>query len=243
MPTPRELLAAAKARDHRGHAAPRPRPSSAAPRFLDVRERDEYDQGAMPRRGPRPAGPAGVQRRRAPPRQGRARRHLLRRRRALGVRGARTLQELGYTDVVSMAGGFNRWKDDGLEFEVPRTLSRRPARPLPAPPAAARGRRAGPAHGCSTPRSSCSARAGSARPRPSTSPRRASARSASSTWTSSTPRTCSVRSCTTSTAVGERKVDSAKKTLTAMNPDVERRDLRRPPRRRTTCCRSSTATT
>jgi sulfur-carrier protein adenylyltransferase/sulfurtransferase len=36
---------------------------------------------------------------------------------------ARTLQELGYRDVVSMAGGFNRWKDEGLDFEVPRTLT------------------------------------------------------------------------------------------------------------------------
>ena len=33
-----------------------------------------------------------------------------------GVRSAfaaKTLQELGYTDVVSMAGGFGKWKDEG----------------------------------------------------------------------------------------------------------------------------------
>ena len=33
-----------------------------------------------------------------------------------GVRSAfaaKTLADLGYTDVVSMAGGFNRWKDEG----------------------------------------------------------------------------------------------------------------------------------
>jgi molybdopterin/thiamine biosynthesis adenylyltransferase len=43
-----------------------------------------------------------------------------------GVRSAfatRTLQELGYSDVVSMAGGFNRWKDEGRDWRVPETLS------------------------------------------------------------------------------------------------------------------------
>ena len=28
---------------------------------------------------------------------------------------AKSLQDLGYEDVVSMAGGFNRWKDEGRE--------------------------------------------------------------------------------------------------------------------------------
>jgi sulfur-carrier protein adenylyltransferase/sulfurtransferase len=36
---------------------------------------------------------------------------------------ARTLQELGYTHVSSMAGGFGKWKELGLPFVVPRTLS------------------------------------------------------------------------------------------------------------------------
>ena len=35
----------------------------------------------------------------------------------------RDLQELGYQDVRSMAGGFNGWKNDGLPVEVPRTLT------------------------------------------------------------------------------------------------------------------------
>jgi hypothetical protein len=55
---------------------------------------------------------------------------------------------------------------------------------------------------------------------PSTWPRPGWAPSASSTWTWSTPRTCSARSCTTWTGSAMRKVDSAKKTLTAINPDV-----------------------
>ena len=36
---------------------------------------------------------------------------------------ARTLGELGYTNVASMDGGFNRWKDLGYAFDVPKALS------------------------------------------------------------------------------------------------------------------------
>jgi molybdopterin/thiamine biosynthesis adenylyltransferase/rhodanese-related sulfurtransferase len=35
---------------------------------------------------------------------------------------AKTLEELGYTDVVSMKGGFNRWKDEGRDWQTPRVL-------------------------------------------------------------------------------------------------------------------------
>jgi len=44
-----------------------------------------------------------------------------------GVRSlfaAEDLQRLGYRQVVSMAGGFGRWKAEGLPFEVPRGLDR-----------------------------------------------------------------------------------------------------------------------
>ena len=43
-----------------------------------------------------------------------------------GVRSAfaaKTLQELGYTDVVSMAGGFGRWKDEGRPWKLPVALT------------------------------------------------------------------------------------------------------------------------
>ncbi len=36
---------------------------------------------------------------------------------------AKTLIELGYSNVVSMDGGFNQWKDEGREWVVPATLS------------------------------------------------------------------------------------------------------------------------
>ena len=43
-----------------------------------------------------------------------------------GVRSAfatKTLAELGYSNVTSMDGGFNRWKDEGRAWEAPNTLS------------------------------------------------------------------------------------------------------------------------
>lgn len=43
-----------------------------------------------------------------------------------GVRSAfatKTLMELGYTNVTSMDGGFNRWKDEGRSWAAPKTLS------------------------------------------------------------------------------------------------------------------------
>jgi sulfur-carrier protein adenylyltransferase/sulfurtransferase len=36
---------------------------------------------------------------------------------------ARTLHELGYTKVQSMAGGFGAWKRNGYDFELPRVLT------------------------------------------------------------------------------------------------------------------------
>ena len=42
-----------------------------------------------------------------------------------GVRSlfaAEALQRLGYSDVRAMAGGFNRWKNQGLPFDIPRAL-------------------------------------------------------------------------------------------------------------------------
>jgi sulfur-carrier protein adenylyltransferase/sulfurtransferase len=36
---------------------------------------------------------------------------------------AKTLAELGYTDVVSVKGGFNKWKDEGRDWRVPQGLS------------------------------------------------------------------------------------------------------------------------
>ena len=36
---------------------------------------------------------------------------------------AKTLQDLGYTEAWSMDGGFNKWKDEGRPFEIPKVLN------------------------------------------------------------------------------------------------------------------------
>lgn len=90
--------------------------------FLDVRELEEYEQGTIPGSTFLPRG------------------HLESKIEnqisdhaapivvycASGVRSvfaAKTLQELGYTNVVHMAGGFGRWKDQGRPWITPATLS------------------------------------------------------------------------------------------------------------------------
>ena len=90
--------------------------------MLDVREADEYKQGAIPEsihisrgmlevsiesRIPNKATPIVVFC-------------------AGGVRSAfaaESLSTLGYIDVVSMDGGFNKWKDEGRDWSVPISLT------------------------------------------------------------------------------------------------------------------------
>ena len=89
---------------------------------LDVREPDEYEQGALPdalhiSRGHLEAQiEARIVEKTAP---------------VLvycagGVRSAfatKTLHELGYTNVVSVAGGFQKWKDEGRAWRTPAVLT------------------------------------------------------------------------------------------------------------------------
>ena len=90
--------------------------------LLDVREPDEYEQGAVPGalhipRGNLESNIEGRVPDRSTPLLVMC---------AGGVRSAfaaKTLDELGYTDVVSIAGGFNRWKDEGRDWSTPQTLS------------------------------------------------------------------------------------------------------------------------
>src|SRR4051795_7711890 len=89
---------------------------------LDVREPDEYEQGAIPDalhipRGQLESSIEGRVTDRATPLIVHC---------AGGTRSAfaaQTLAQLGYTDVVSVAGGFNKWKDEGRDWRVPRGLS------------------------------------------------------------------------------------------------------------------------
>ena len=89
---------------------------------LDVREPDEYEQGALPNALHIPRGHLEAQI------EGRAvdRDQTIVVYCAGGVRSAfaaQTLQELGYTDVLSVAGGFGKWKDEGREWRKPVTLT------------------------------------------------------------------------------------------------------------------------
>jgi molybdopterin/thiamine biosynthesis adenylyltransferase/rhodanese-related sulfurtransferase len=89
--------------------------------FLDVREADEYAQGAIPGAMHIPRGYVELQI------EGRVqdKSQPIVVYCAGGVRSAlaaKALGDLGYTDVVSMAGGFNKWKDEGRPWSAPRTL-------------------------------------------------------------------------------------------------------------------------
>ncbi|MBA3983332.1 MAG: molybdopterin-synthase adenylyltransferase MoeB [Acidimicrobiia bacterium] len=89
---------------------------------LDVREPDEYDEGALEGAMHIPRGHLESQ----------VENRLTDKNTPVvvycagGVRSAfaaRTLGELGYTDVVSMDGGFGRWKDEGRPWTKPVTLT------------------------------------------------------------------------------------------------------------------------
>jgi adenylyltransferase/sulfurtransferase len=92
------------------------------PVVLDVRERDEFEQGYIP-------GAIHIARGNL---ESRVERAIPDRDTpvvvycAAGNRSAyaaRTLEELGYRDVVSMAGGFSAWKAAGGRWSLPQTLT------------------------------------------------------------------------------------------------------------------------
>ncbi len=89
---------------------------------LDVREPDEYEQGALTNVVHIPRGHLEAQV------EARISGHdtPIVVYCAGGVRSAfatKTLGELGYTNVVSMAGGFGRWKDEGKPWKKPASLT------------------------------------------------------------------------------------------------------------------------
>ena len=90
--------------------------------FLDVRETDEWSQGHVPEALFIPRGFLELRiEEKVPDREREIVVYC-----AGGTRSAlaaRSLQDLGYRNVTSMAGGFGRWKEAGLPFTVPRALS------------------------------------------------------------------------------------------------------------------------
>jgi molybdopterin/thiamine biosynthesis adenylyltransferase/rhodanese-related sulfurtransferase len=123
MPSFRELLAATRAEVREVDTALadelRRRPKAVV---LDVREPDEYEQGAIPGAVHIPRGTleSSVENR-ITDKSAPVIIHC-----ASGVRSvfaAKTLSEMGYQDVVSVSGGFNKWKDEGRDWAAPRKLS------------------------------------------------------------------------------------------------------------------------
>jgi molybdopterin/thiamine biosynthesis adenylyltransferase/rhodanese-related sulfurtransferase len=122
MATFRDLLSAAKAEINEVDTAGAADLIAKGSLVLDVREPDEYDQGALPGALHIPRGHLEAQ----------VEGKLLDKTASVvvycagGVRSAfaaKTLQELGYTDVVSMAGGFGKWKDEGRAWKTPVVLT------------------------------------------------------------------------------------------------------------------------
>src|ERR687892_643668 len=119
MPSFRELLAATKSEIREVDTATadelRQRPGAVV---LDVREPDEYEQGAIPGAVHIPRGTleSSVENR-VTDKSAPVIVHC-----ASGVRSAfaaKTLTDIGYEDVVSMTGGFNKWKDEGRPWAAP----------------------------------------------------------------------------------------------------------------------------
>ncbi|HKP17510.1 MAG TPA: molybdopterin-synthase adenylyltransferase MoeB [Gaiellaceae bacterium] len=89
--------------------------------FLDVRERDEWEEGHIPGAVFIPRGNLESRIETAVP--DRARRLVVYC--ASGNRSAfaaKTLEELGYEDVVNLAGGYTDWKRNGFPTQLPRAL-------------------------------------------------------------------------------------------------------------------------
>ena len=89
--------------------------------LVDVREKDEYDEGYVPGATHIPRGFLEQRIEAAAPDHDQPVLLYC----AGGVRSAfaaRTLHDMGYTNPISVAGGFGGWKQAGLPFTKPRTL-------------------------------------------------------------------------------------------------------------------------
>jgi sulfur-carrier protein adenylyltransferase/sulfurtransferase len=95
--------------------------SDAPPLLLDVRERDEWEEGHLPGALHIPRGSLESRiESRVPDRERGIVIYC-----SVGARSAfaaKTLAELGYASVRSLAGGYTDWKRNGFPVELPRTL-------------------------------------------------------------------------------------------------------------------------
>ncbi len=98
------------------------RESKPVPLLVDVRESHEWEAGHLPGAIHVPRGHLESQIENAAPDRSRPIVVYC----ASGIRSvfaSQTLAEMGYTDVVSMTGGFQGWKSQGLPWETPTILS------------------------------------------------------------------------------------------------------------------------
>ena len=122
MPTYQELLDRARARVREADPATARQLQERGATFIDVREQDEFDQGAIPGAVHIPRGYLEMRVENAVPDRNAPVVIYC----AGGTRslfGAETLQQLGYAEVRSLAGGFNAWKSASLPWRVPQTLT------------------------------------------------------------------------------------------------------------------------
>jgi molybdopterin/thiamine biosynthesis adenylyltransferase/rhodanese-related sulfurtransferase len=122
MPTYQELLDRARQRVQEADPETARELLEGGATLIDVREQDEVDQGAIPGAVHIPRGYLEMRVENAvPDRDAPVVVYC-----AGGTRslfGAETLQQLGYTNVRSLAGGFNAWKTAGLPWAIPQSLT------------------------------------------------------------------------------------------------------------------------
>jgi molybdopterin/thiamine biosynthesis adenylyltransferase/rhodanese-related sulfurtransferase len=122
MATFRDLLAAAKAEITEVDTETAAQHIAEGAIVLDVREPDEYQEGALDGAIHIPRGHLEAQiEGRVIDKDARIVAYC-----AGGIRSAfaaKTLAELGYSDVSSMEGGFGRWKDEGRPWKQPASLT------------------------------------------------------------------------------------------------------------------------
>ena len=122
MPTYQELLDRARQGVHEADPDTTRQLQGSGATVIDVREQDEFDQGAIPGAIHIPRGYLEMRvENLVPDRDAPVVVYC-----AGGTRsvfGAETLQQLGYTNVRSLSGGFNAWKTAGLPWGAPQTLT------------------------------------------------------------------------------------------------------------------------
>ena len=122
MPSYRELLRDVKAEiDEVDASSARERLEADEVAVVDVREQDEWDEGHIPGAAHVPRGFLESRIESVVPDRSRPVVVYC----ASGSRSAfaaKTLEELGYERVASLAGGYTDWKRNGFPFEVPKVL-------------------------------------------------------------------------------------------------------------------------